>query len=284
MNIQEKKLENSRMELTVEVPADLIEKEYENVFAKIQKKAKIDGFRPGKAPLAMVKAKYKDSADGDVVESIVKDTYLAAVKEKDLRPISYPEFDFQKLERGQNFTFKAAFDIPPTMELGNYKGLSVEERSCNVSDLDVMEEIESLREQHATVAKKEDGQPVAKGDIVKLKIKRTDVADADTAEYRDVTVLAGQRADAFEFDSHVIGMNVDEEKEVTFTYPEDYQYKSVAGQTQSYKAKVSEIQKRDLPVLDDDFAKDLHEYDSVDDMKKKIRDGLEKLVSQKGRG
>jgi trigger factor len=287
VNIQEKKLENSRMEITVEVPAEFIEQEYEKVFVKIQKTAKIDGFRPGKAPLAMVKTKFADRADGDVVENVVKESYFAAVKEKNLSPISYPAFDFDKLERGRSFTFKAAFDVPPTLTLGNYTGIDVEERVCEITDLDVNEEIESLREQHAVMSKKDDGKAAEKGDVVKIKIRRIDnVAPeaVDSLDWRDVTVLAGQRSESYEFDSYVIGMNVGDEKTVTMTYPEDYQYKSVAGQTQTYTIKAEEIQNRELPALDDEFVKDLGTYESVADMKIKIRENLEKMVSQKGRG
>ena len=288
MNIQEKKLENARMEITVEVPAERISDEYEKVFKKIQKTAKLDGFRPGKAPLDRVKLRYKEHADQDVVENVVKDSYMEAIREKDLHPMSYPKFSFPaQLKEGSNFTFVAVFDIPPTIELGNYKGIAVEERSCTISDLDVMEEIENIREQHATVSTKEAGQSITKGDIAKIKIKRVDNLKpelVETAEYRDVTVQAGQREDEFEFDNHVIGMNLDQEKDVTFTYPADYQYKSLAGQTQTYKVKIAEVQKRTLPELDDEFAKDLGEYESFDDMKKKTREKIEKFVSDKGRG
>ena len=173
------------------------------------------------------------------------------------------------------------------MTLGSYTGISVEERSCKITDADVAEEVESLREQHATLSKKEEGKPVEKGDIAKIKVKRIDNVAADAAgsvDWRDVTVLAGQHTEDYEFDIHVIGLNIGEEKTVTVKYPDDYQYKSVAGQKQTYILKVEEIQKRDLPALDDEFAKDLGTYVSVDDMKAKIREGLEKMVEQKARG
>jgi trigger factor len=288
VNIQEKKLENARMEITVEIPMERIAGEYEKVFKKIQKTAKLDGFRPGKAPLDMVKARFKEHADQDVVENIVKDSYMEAVREKDLHPISYPKFTFpEQLKAESNFTFVATFDTPPTIELGNYRGIAVEERQCNLSDLDVMEEIENIREKHAIVSAKEEGQSISRGDITKIKIKRIDNLKpelVDAAEYREITVYAGQREDEFEFDNHVIGMNLDQEKDVTFTYPKDYQYKSLAGQTQTFKVKIAEIQKRTLPELDDEFAKDCGEYDSLDDMKKKTRERIEKFVSEKGRG
>ncbi|HNX60828.1 MAG TPA: trigger factor, partial [Spirochaetota bacterium] len=226
MNIQERKLENSRMEITVQVPADRILAEYENSFKRIQKSAKLDGFRQGKAPLAMVKTRFKERADQDVVENIVKDCYLEAVKEKDYHPISYPRFNFERLESGKDFSFTASFDVPPTVDLGNYKGISVNERQCTVKDDDVMDEINGIRENHAVISKKDDGRPAEKGNLVKIKVKRIDnVAPdlVDATEARDVTVLAGAKDDKFEFDPHVIGMNVDDVKDVVLTYPKDYQ-------------------------------------------------------------
>ncbi len=287
MNIQERKLENSRMEITVQVPVDRILAEYENSFKRIQKSAKLDGFRPGKAPIAMVKARFQERADQDVVESIVKDCYLEAVKEKDYHPISYPRFNFDRLETGKDFTFTASFDVPPTVELGSYKNISVNERQCAVSDDDVMEEINGVRENHAVISAKEEGRPVEKGDLAKIKVKRIDnIAPEliEAAEAREVTVLAGAKEDKFEFDPYVIGMNVGDTKDVVLTYPKDYQYKSVAGQTHTYRMALGEIQKRELPALDDEFAKDLSEYESLADMKKKIRERLESFVSEKGRG
>ena len=275
------------MEITVQVPADRILAEYENSFKRIQKSAKLDGFRQGKAPLAMVKTRFKERADQDVVENIVKDCYLEAVKEKDYHPISYPRFNFERLESGKDFSFTASFDVPPTVDLGNYKGISVNERQCTVSDDDVMEEINGIRENHAVISKKDDGRPAEKGNLVKIKVKRIDNVSpdlVDATEARDVTVLAGAKDDKFEFDPHVIGMNVDDVKDVVLTYPKDYQYKSVAGQTHTYRIVATEIQNRALPALDDEFAKDLGEYETLDDMKKKIRERLETFVSEKGRG
>jgi trigger factor len=288
VKIQEKKLDKSRMEISVEIPPERIAEEYENVFVKIQKNAKVDGFRQGKAPLAMVKTRYKDHADDQVVEDLIKSTYLEAVKEKNLQPISYPTFDIpERLAEGKSFSYKAIFDVPPTIELGTYKSIATDERQCSVTELDVLEHIDSMREQHAVLSKKDEALPVEKGDMVKIKVKRVDnIAPeaAEAADYRDVSVLAGSRDDQFEFDNHVIGLKINEEKDVTFVYPKDYQYKSVAGQTQVFRVKIAEVQKRELPVLDDEFAKDLGEYSTLDELKKKVKEDMEKFVSEKARG
>jgi trigger factor len=275
------------MEISVEVTPERIAEEYEQVFVKIQKQAKVDGFRVGKAPLAMVKMRYQSTADQQVIEDVVKNTYLEAVKEKDLHPISYPAFDFpEKLEKGKSFTYKASFDVPPTIDLGNYKGISTEEKQVNINELDVLEYIDSLREQKAVLSKKDESLPAEKGDVVKLKVKRIDNVAPDAIEKtneRDVTVIAGSRDDRFEFDTYVIGMKNGEEKDVTFDYPKDYQYKSVAGTTQVFRIKADEIQKRDIPALDDEFAKDL-EYADLAEMKTKVHADIDSYVSQRTRG
>jgi trigger factor len=287
VNIKEKKLEKSRVELSVEIPPERIAEEYERVFVKIQKQARVDGFRVGKAPMAMVKTRYKDNADQQVVEDVIKSTYLEAVKEKDLHPISYPAFDIpDRLEAGKPFSFKATFDVPPTVELGTYNSISAEERQVNVNELDVLEYIDSLREQKAVLSKKDETLPAEKGDVVKLKVTRIDNVAPEAiakADARDVSVIAGTRDDKFEFDAYVIGMKTGEEKDVTFEYPKDYQYKSVAGTTQVFRIKADEIQKRDIPELDDEFAKDL-EYADLNEMKTKIRADIDTYVSQKCRG
>jgi trigger factor len=287
VNIQEKKLENSRMEITVEISADKVAEAYEKAFVNIQKNAKLDGFRKGKAPIAMIKSRFKEHADQEVVEIIVKDSYFTAVKDKNLHPISYPTFDFEKVVAGKGFTFKAAFDVPPSIALGDYKGISVSEKQCKVDDSDVNEEIEGMRQHHAVVSPKEEGLPTEKGDLVKLKVKRIDNVDpalVDATESREITVLAGSRNESHEFDMYVPGMEKEENKDVTFTYPADYQYPSVAGQTQTYRIEITDIQKRELPALDDEFAKKMGEYDSFDDLKQKTRERIEAFVSEKGRG
>lgn len=287
VNIKEKKLEKSRVEISVEIPPERIAEEYERVFVKIQKQAKVDGFRVGKAPLAMVKTRYKDTADQQVVEDVIKSTYLEAVKEKDLHPISYPAFEIpERLEAGKPFSFKATFDVPPTVDLGSYKSIAAEERQVNITELDVLEYIDSLREQKAVLSKKDETLPAEKGDVVKLKVTRIDNVAPEAIEKaaaRDVSVIAGSRDDKYEFDLHVIGMKAGEEKDITFDYPKDYQYKSVAGTTQVFRIKAAEIQKRDLPALDDEFAKDL-EYADLNEMKTKIRADIENYVSQQCRG
>lgn len=288
MNIKEKKLENARMEITIEVESGRMDGAYEKAFEKIQKTAKIDGFRPGKAPLALVKQKFADSAEQEAVEILVRDTYLEAVNEKDYHPISYPEFSFkEKFERGKSFTFTAQFDTPPTIELGGYRGIKTEERSCTVSDLDIMEEIESVRERMATIGEKDETQPVEKGDLAKIQYKRIDNIAADLIDataFRDLTVIAGSRDDMCEFDPHVIGLKKGEEKDIVFTYPKDYQYTAFAGQSHTYRTVVMEVKKRILPELTDDFARVSGEFSSIDDMKVKIRERIEKFVGEKARG
>src|SRR3990172_9917834 len=124
LNITEKKLENATMELQINVPVEKVESEYQVVFNKLKNFVKIDGFRKGKAPLNMVEARFRKEADQEVAENLLKSVFLEAVEEKKLTPIAYPRYQFDTISREQAFSFKAIFEIPPTVELGKYKGLS----------------------------------------------------------------------------------------------------------------------------------------------------------------
>ncbi|TAL30739.1 MAG: trigger factor [Spirochaetes bacterium] len=286
MIISEKKLENARMEITLEVPENRVELEYKSVLDKIKNNAKLDGFRRGKAPLEVIERKFMEAADQEVAENLLKSTYLDAVTEKSYRPIAPPEFTFDKVSRGQGFKFSAVFETIPTVEMVSYKGVGAKERSCEVTDADVMREIDSLRERNATVSKKEDGAVVEKGDFVKIKVKRiddVDPAEADKVEFKEYSIIVGKDKDEGSFDDALKGMKTEELKEVKMKYSKDYSVKELAGQTARYILGVTEVNKLILPALDDDFAKDLGEYSTLDDLKKKMRENLETYVSQKAK-
>ncbi|HDP80078.1 MAG TPA: trigger factor [Spirochaetes bacterium] len=284
MIITEKKLENARMEIQVEVPVNRVETEYKSVFNKIQRTAKIDGFRRGKVPMHMVEARYGDLADQEVAENLLRSVYVDAVREKNYMPISNPQFDFENISRDSAFSFKAVFDLMPEIKLGDYKGLSIKERDCKITDDDVKNDLESLRERQATVAKKETNDIVEKGNLVKIKLKRVDDAAAgeeNNDDFRDYTILVGKSKEEPNFDKDLTGMKLEEEKQIKIKYPKDYTVKDLAGQTVSYLVRIAEINTMTLPTLDDDFAKDLGEYDSLEALKKGIKENIEKYVGEK---
>lgn len=286
MDVKDKKLENAKMELQVEVPQDKVEEEYKKVFKSIQQKAKIDGFRQGKVPINIIEQRFHDIADNEAAENLLKAAYFDVLNEKGYTPIGPPEFDFDSIDRNKPFTCTITFEVPPTVELHDYKGLSAEQQNAKVTDQDIQREVEELRDKHATISKKEDDGVVEKGDQVAVQMKRIDNVDkeeVDSVEYRPFTLVVGKSKEDYAIDKDLPGMKVGDEKEIKVKYPKDYSVDELKGQKVTYLVKIDEINKRDLPELDDEFAKDLGEYETLDEMKSKIRENLEKYVEEKSK-
>ncbi len=282
----EKKLENARIEIEIEVPENRVEKEYKTAFNRIQRNAKIDGFRKGKVPMNIIETRFIEMADKEVAENLLRSMYIDAVTEKNYQPVNTPEFDFQNISRGNPFEFKAVFEVMPSQEIGKYKGLTVKERTCKITDDDIKRDLENLQERNATIAKKEENNYVEKGNLVKIKLKRLDnltPEEIEKADYKEYSILVGKSKDEPNFDKDLIGMKLDEEKEIKIKYPKDYAIKDLAGQTATYHVKIAEINTMTLPVLDDEFAKDMGEYESLQQLKDEIRNNLEKYVNEKAR-
>jgi trigger factor len=283
--VSEKKLENARMEFQFEIPESNIEMEFKNVYNKLQRNAKLDGFRKGKAPLELIVKKYKDGVDAEVTENLIKNEYINALKEKEITPISEPEVNFDdKLQKDKPFKFNIKFDVRPTIELGDYKNISAKEYECKIADSDVEKELQSLRERYATVSKKEKGETAEKGNYVRAEIKRLEnIENNEEKEVKpqNISLVVGKEKNDTGFDNDVIGMKVDDEKEVTKKYPKDFSDANLAGKKVKYLLKIIEISNLTLPVLDDEFAKDLGEFASLADVRTKIKQDLENNAATK---
>jgi trigger factor len=194
---------------------------------------KIDGFRKGKVPLHLVEARYGEYADQEVAENLLKSAFLDAVTEKQLTPIAEPRYDFSGIRRGEPFSFKAVFDSPPTFELGKYREIAVDERVCVVENSDIDREVDSLRDQHAVVTKKEgDGAQIVKGDLAKIRMKRIDDVDSEIVkdlEYKEYPIVVGRVKQDSVLDDQLVGMKLNEEKAIEVKYPKDYYIKRPGG-------------------------------------------------------
>jgi len=286
LNIVEKKLENAQMELEIEVPADQVAEAYKTVFAKIQKNVKVDGFRKGKVPMPIVEQRYQNEADQEAIEALVQKFFFEAINETQMTPIDRPYYDFNEIKRDQSFTFKAVFDVMPSVEIGKYIDIAADETVCKVSDDDVMAEIDTYRERMAVTAPKTDDETIENGDMVKIKVKRLDHEPTEEEEgdgSREYTIVVGKSKDSSALDKHIVGMKKDEEKEVEVKYPKDYYIEDLAGQKVKYNVHALDIQNMDLPELNDEFVKQIN-FETVDDMKVKVREQLEQYVDQKTRG
>lgn len=282
MVLNEKKLENAIVELEIEVPLEDVQEEYNEVFRDIKKTAKIDGFRKGKAPLQMIEKKYKELADQNVATNLSKSMIVEAIREKELKPLSKPEYDYDHIARDEPFRFKVNFEVYPTVELGKYKQVAVTEKSCKITDADVGREIDTISERYSTVEEKDDGA-VENGDLVSFKMKRIDNVDESEREnikYKDYTIIAGKTQDEHALDKYLFNMKKDEEKEIEIKYPKDYQVKDISGQKAKYHVLINSIKRIIRPEKNDEFAQKAG-FDSFNEMTKKSSELLEKYVNEK---
>lgn len=286
LNISEKKLENATMELQIDVPVERVESEYQAVFNRLKNIVKIDGFRKGKAPLQMVEARFRNEADQEVAENLLKSVFLQAVEEKQLTPIAFPKYHFDTISRDEPFSFTATFETPPTIELGRYKGIAADEQVCEIDETTVESEINAIRERFAKIDRKDEDGVVENGDMVNLKVKRIDDVEEsqrEGLEFKEYQIVVGKSTDDSALDKHVGGMKLDEEKEVDVKYPKDYYLSDLAGQKVKYLVKIGAINTMEIPELDGEFAKKLG-YETVEEFTSKTREHLEKYVLEKTKG
>lgn len=283
--LKDRKLENATVELEIEVESGAIKGRYDAAYAEIQREAAIDGFRKGKVPMDIIRKRYQARADELVRDNTIREAYVDALKEKNYTPITHPRIDFDSFSPDQNLKFKAMFEIYPIVSLKDYKGISVDERQAKITDDDIALEMEGIRERFAVVTPKDPALSVEKGDIARIEIKRADDLSPEDLEKREwgaVAVIAGKRAEEWEFDTHVTGIKAGEVKNVYFTYPKDYSVTDLAGKKVSYMIRLVEASTRVLPALDDAFAKEAG-YDSLDAMKEKIRTGLTEYLKSRAK-
>ncbi len=281
MNITEKKLEDSQIELTISVDSDAVEEEYKNVFKKIMKTARIDGFRPGKAPLALVEKKYSEYADGEVAENIMRKKLADAIEEKSLRPVSAPGYSFNGITRGEPFSYSAIIELFPTVQLGKYKDVAVEEKSCNVTDKDITVEIDNLREKFAETVKLDDAMAVEKGNLVKVQVQRLTGEDEEASEAPgEYDVVVGKSEDEYSLDKHLPGMKTGEDKEIDVKYPKDYRVQELAGKKVKYSIKVLQVSKMDIPELTDELAVKAG-FASADELTNKVKENVDSYVKNR---
>lgn len=287
MQIQLKKLENSTVELNIQVPAETVSEYMTKEIENLRKTAKVDGFRQGTAPIQIVKSKYAETLNKNLLEAVVKQTYFNAVEEQNLRPIDYPRFDFDEIKEGEPFAYKAIVELYPTVNLKDYKKIKVKEKQIKVSEDDVNTEIDRMRDEKAKLEDKAEGEAIVKGDQVvvkyRLMLDSKNTADIEESELSEITVIAGRSEKKYEIDSHVAGMKTGESKTIEVSYPGDYSVETLAGKKSKYYIKIVKVQKRIVPPADDEFAGSFGDgsVSTIAALRDKIRESIEKYVESR---
>jgi trigger factor len=263
-----------RRELDLEIPADEVSKAMERVAKEFAKVARIPGFRPGKAPMTLIRRRFADDIKGEVLHSLVPERVEKAVSEQKLTPVSQPQVEKLDFNDGQPLKFRAVFEVLPEFELGNYKDLQLEMPAMEVNDEDVTKTLEEMRERAAAFAPAE-GRPVEDGDFVQLKLTGTPEAGGEPLQADSVLCHIGAEETMAPFNENLRGVNIGDHKDFDVPYPADYPDAKLAGNTYHYSVDVLGIKTKKLPDLNDDFAKDVSDATTLDELNKKIRESLE---------
>ena len=263
-----------RRELELEIPAEDVSKATERVAKEISRVAKVPGFRPGKAPLSLIKRRFADDIKGEVLQSLVPERVEKAVVEEKLSPVSQPQVEKLEFNEGQPLKFRAVFEVLPEFELGKYKGLDIEMPPMDVTNDDVDKALEETRERAAAFAPVE-GRAVENGDFAQLKLVGTPEGGGEAIQADSVLCHVGAEETMEPFNENLRGASVGDHKEFDVDYPADYPDQKLAGKKFHYAADVTGIKIKKLPELNDDFAKDVSDATTLGELKKKIRESLE---------
>ena len=271
MNVKVEKKENSKVEIEFTMDKKQFEEELEKAYNQNAKKFKVPGFRAGMVPRAIVEQTYGESVLYEfVIENTVDDAYRTAVVENNLEIVSRPELDIKQIGKDKDFIFVVNVCVKPEATVKDYKGIEVKKVSTRVTKKDVDAELEKIREKNARIVTVEDRE-LKSGDISIIDFEGfTDgkAFEGGKAENFELTIGSGQFIPGFE--DQMIGMKVNEERDINVKFPEEYHVKDLAGKDATFKVKLHEIKEKVLPEIDDEFAKDVSEFDNLEDYKKDL--------------
>ncbi|EQB64137.1 MAG: hypothetical protein RBG1_1C00001G1716 [candidate division Zixibacteria bacterium RBG-1] len=266
--------------LDIELPKDKVAAEFDSTYKKYQSKAKISGFRPGKAPLEVVKSHYKDQIFGDVLESLLVQGYQEALDQTQLRPIGSPVVKDIQFEPGLPLKFTAEVEVQPEITVKDYKAIPLVKKVEEVKDEQVDQTIEYLREKNAELRPVE--REAREKDIVIVDFEEsyTEKNQIKKEKFENQMLELSEKTLLKDFLTNLAGLKIGEEKSFEITYPDSYPNPGLAGQKVSYKVKVKEIKEKILPFLNDDFAKSVGNFQTLLELRLKVRENIQKSLEQ----
>lgn len=285
MSVQVEKLEKNMAKLTIEVSSEKFEKAIAKAYKKNKNKISMPGFRKGKAPRAMIEKMYgKGVFYEDAANSIIPDAYADAAKESELEIVAQPEIDVTQIESGKPFIFTATVALKPEVTLGEYKGIEVEKKEVEVTDEEVDTEINRVRESNARMIDIDD-RAAQDGDTVVIDFDGyVDGKQFEGGKAEDYSLVLGSHSFIDNFEEQLEGKNIGEDVTVNVTFPENYQAEELQGKPAEFKVKIKEIKVKELPELDDDFAQDVSNFDTIaeykEDLKKKLAENKEEALKR----
>jgi len=266
--------ESCRRELELEIPADEVSKAMERVAKEFARLARVPGFRPGKAPIPLIKKRFAEDIKGEVLQTLVPQRVEKAVAEQKLTPVSQPQVDKVEYNEGQPVKFRASFEVLPEFALGNYKNLEIEMPEMQITDERVAETLAEMQQRAATFTPVE-GRAVENDDFVQVKLHGTPEGGGDPLQADSVLCHVGAEETMEPFNENLRGANAGDHKNFDVEYPADYPDAKLAGKKFHYSVDVLGVKTKTLPEINDEFAKDVSDAASLEELKKKIRESLE---------
>ncbi|ADC48663.1 trigger factor [Alkalihalophilus pseudofirmus OF4] len=282
MTAKWEKLEGNEGVLTIDVEAEKVDAALDAAFKKVAKKVNVPGFRKGKVPRSLFEKQFGvEALYQDALDILLPEAYAAAIDETNIEPVDRPEIDIETMEKGSNLVFTAKVVVKPEVTLGEYKGLEVEEQDTTVTDEDVEAELTQLQNRHAELVVVEDGA-IENGDTAVIDFEGfVDGAAFEGGQAENYSLEIGSNQFIPGFEEQLIGLKAGDEKDVEVNFPEEYHAEDLAGKAATFKVKVHDIKRKELPALDDEFAKDANEnVETLDELKKEIKDKLQKEKEQ----
>ena len=282
MAVKTEQVEKNLVKVVFEVSADDFEAAIKKVYAKNAKKYSVPGFRKGKVPRAVIEKYYTEAVFyDDAINLVLPEAYEAAIKEADLEPVARPELDVDEIVSGKPVVFTALVTTKPDVTLGEYKGLKIAKIEHTVSDEDVQKELEAAQKRNARLVPVED-----------RAAENGDIAVIDFEGFADGVAFDGGKGEGYElelgsgsfipgFEEQLVGKNAGDDVEVNVTFPTEYHADNLAGKDAMFKVKIHELKKKEMPELDDDFASEVSEFETLDEYKNSIKERLEKDAENK---
>ena len=278
MNVTTEKIENHKVVLTIEVPAEELVKGIKAACKSLANRVNIPGFRKGKAPRRILEMNIgKEAILDEAFDRVAQKAFDEALKQENLDPVDRPQVDIVTLEEGKDVVFKATITPVPEVTLGEYKGLKVAKDAVEVKDEQVEEQVKNILNHHAKMVDAEEGATVANDDFITLDFKgEVDGVAFAGGEGKDYPLQIGSHSFIDTFEDQLVGLKVGEEKDVNVTFPEEYHAKDLAGKAAVFHCKINSIKHKEMPELTDEFVKASTSYESIEDMKAKLRENIEK--------
>src|SRR5438477_2354677 len=263
----------TQKKITIEIPSDIVDAEIDRVVKGYSKQARLPGFRPGKVPATIIRQRFREQIHHDVMHDLIPRAVEEALQERGIEPVDTPDIKNVSLNEGQPLKFTAAIETVPPFDPGDLSTIALQEHPTTITEDAIGKTLERLRER---AAKQEpvEGRPLAEGDTAVLEIDRTD-PDGKSDRHDNVSVALGSTANPPGFDQNLIGLSPGEEKTFVTHFPEDYSVKEMANTDVTYHVKVKEIRRRVLPDLDDEFAKDVGDFASLDALRDRVRTDMQ---------